>query len=89
MSQVEHPYDPPTRPNSDGSVNYTVKELLARVDLKVDGLYEKLDNKVDQVEFVKVKAVVDDLVGFKARIYGAIAVLSALTAAGVFHNFFP
>lgn len=76
-----------TPPNQDGSVNYSVKELLGRVDLKIDGLYDKLDTKVDQTEFVLVKTDVDDLKTFKAKAYGAIAVIGLLAGAGLFHPF--
>lgn len=76
-----------TPPNQDGSVNYTVKELIGRVDLKIDGLYDKLDTKVDMIEFVTVKTDVDDLKTFKAKAYGAIAVIGLLASAGLFHPF--
>ena len=75
----------PTPPNQDGSVNYSVKELLGRVDLKIDGLYDKLDTKTDQSEFVLLKADVEDLKTFKAKAYGAIAVVGLLASAGLFH----
>lgn len=87
MSSPEGNYQDPTRPNQDGSVNYTVKELLARVDLKIDGLYAHLDSKVDTAEFIVVKTDVEDLKAFKFRTYGALVVLAAVTSTGVIHAF--
>lgn len=88
MSAPEGVYQDPTRPNQDGSVNYTVKELLARVDLKIDGLYAHLDSKVDTAEFVVVKSDVEDLKAFKFRTYGALVVIAAIASTGVVHSFF-
>lgn len=77
----------PTTASAEGttvSVNYTVKELLARVDLKVDGLYAVLSSKVDTTEFLALQGEVASLKAFKFKVQGAIATVGALsTAAGV------
>lgn len=80
-------YQDPTRANADGSVNYTVKELLARVDLKIDGLYAHLDAKVDRAEFIQLKTEVEAFSTFKAKVYGAIAVIALIASAGFVHPF--
>lgn len=77
----------PTTPSSENvtvSVNYSVKELLARVDLKVDGLYVVLASKVDTAEFTALQVEVASLKAFKFKVQGAIASVGALsTAAGI------
>jgi hypothetical protein len=71
----------------DGSVNYTVKELLARVDLKIDGLYDKLDTKADQADLDVVKTEVEGLKADRYKAYGAIVMIGFLAGAGLFHPF--
>lgn len=44
-----------------GSVTFTVKELLGRIDVKIDHLVEKLDTKADQHEFAALEEVVAQL----------------------------
>lgn len=72
----------------EGSVNFTVKELLLVVDGKIDKLTEKLDTKVNAVDFAPVKKDVEELKSFKSKAYGALAIISGLAGAGVFHSFF-
>ena len=78
-------------PSQDGTVNYTVKELVGRIDVKIDGLYDKLDTKVDQTDFVAMKTEVkrdlDDLKAARSMGRGAIAVVALLATAGLFHPF--
>ena len=49
-------------------VIYTTKELLGRIDAKLDLLYAKLDAKADKVEFLPLLARLAVLEAFQERV---------------------
>jgi hypothetical protein len=69
----------------EGTVNYSVKELLARVDLKIDLLGDKLDSKADQKDVTALVVRVEKLESSSIRLSGAWATLgiTASVLAGI------
>lgn len=47
--------------NGSGGVSFTVKEMLAQLDSKIDRIDEKLDHKVDRGEFDRIYGTVGAL----------------------------
>lgn len=73
----------------EGSVNFTVKELLLVVDGKIDKLNDKLDHKADASEVIELRGRVALLEEFRSRAKGAgmvggIALTLVATAIGHF-----
>lgn len=73
---------------SEGSVNFTVKELLLVVDGKIDKLNDKLDHKADISDVIELRGRVTLLEEFRSRVKGAGAVGAVavtLIAAAIGH----
>lgn len=68
---------------NEGVIRFSVKELLARVDLKIDGLSEKIDHRFDDHEnrlrALETSTLTDDALQAAKKSFG-VAVYRAVGA---------
>lgn len=69
------------------NVNYSVKELLAKMDTKLDVALTQMISKADADRVQRVEARTQALEDFKSRVYGALALFTILLSAGAFKIF--
>ncbi len=71
-------------PEGPAGINFTVKEMLTSMDLKIDRIDEKLDHKVDRGEFDRIYTSVSDLstklVGLESQVRTQDQINAALAA---------
>ena len=65
----------------NGVVRYTVKELLARMDGKLDQLNDKMDAKVERVEHEQLESRVNSLERWKWIVTGFVVAAQVAFAA--------
>lgn len=67
--------------NETTTVRYTVKELLGKIDQKLDALDAKLDHKADSDTVEQLSARISNLESWRNRFIGAGIVMSILFSA--------